>query len=125
MAAPSTTITTCLGKDIPAKLDELTLPSTKVLDDSFGDMVLRIPATADDAAVVDAVESWPDRFAELGLQVSTGPGGTVSGGEIPLGKGGRGGIAPLLEPHNVRPFETVWPVEKRGKPIAFRVCGHH
>ena len=30
--------------------------------------------------------------------------------------------APLLEPHNVRPFETVWPVERRGKPTAFRVC---
>ena len=30
--------------------------------------------------------------------------------------------APLLEPHNVRPFETIWPVEKRGKPTAFRVC---
>ena len=22
----------------------------------------------------------------------------------------------------MRPFETVWPVEKRGKPTAFRVC---
>ena len=30
--------------------------------------------------------------------------------------------APLLGPHNVKPFETVWPVEKRGKPTAFRVC---
>ena len=48
------------------------MPSAKVLDDTSGDMVLRIPATAQDAAVVDAVESWPDRFAELGLQVSTG-----------------------------------------------------
>ena len=32
------------------------------------------------------------------------------------------GTAPLLEPHNVRPFETIWPVERRGKPTAFRVC---
>ena len=61
------------GRDIPAKLEELTLPAAKVLDDTSGDMVLRIPATAEDAAVVDAVESWPDRFAELGLAVSTGP----------------------------------------------------
>lgn len=31
-------------------------------------------------------------------------------------------FAPLLEPHNVRAFETIWPVEKRRKPTAFRVC---
>ena len=36
-------------------------------------MVLRIPATAEEAAIIDAVESWPDRFAELGLRISTGP----------------------------------------------------
>ncbi|MFI5460880.1 MAG: Eco57I restriction-modification methylase domain-containing protein, partial [Isosphaerales bacterium] len=32
VAAPSTTITTCLGRNIPAKLEELTLPAAKVLD---------------------------------------------------------------------------------------------
>ena len=35
VAAPSTTITTCLGRDIPAKLEELTLPTAKVLDDTL------------------------------------------------------------------------------------------
>ena len=122
VAAPSTTITTCLGRDIPAKLEELTLPSAKVLDDTSGDMVLRIPATAEDAAVVDAVESWPDRFAELGLQVSTGRVVLFRAEEFLLAKADGEGIAPLLEPHNVRPFETVWPVDRRGKPTAFRVC---
>jgi adenine-specific DNA-methyltransferase len=121
-AAPSTTITTCLGRDIPAKLEKLTLPSAKVLDDTSGDMVLRIPATAQDAAVVDAVESWPDRFAGLGLQVSTGRVVLFRAEEFLLAKADGDTAAPLLEPHNVRPFETVWPVERRGKPTAFRVC---
>jgi len=29
---------------------------------------------------------------------------------------------PLLLPHNVKRFDTVWPVTKRGKPAAFRLC---
>src|SRR5271157_2110957 len=84
--------------------------------------VLRIPATAEDSAVVDAVESWPDRFAELGLRLSTGPVVLFRAEEFLLAKLDGKDTAPLLEPHNVRPFETVWPVERRGKPTAFRVC---
>jgi len=122
VATPSTTITTSLGRDIPLKPDELTLPSAAILDDTSGDMVLRIPATAEDAAIMEAVESWPDRFAELGLQVSTGPVVLFRAEEFLLAKPGVKDTAPLIGPHNVRPFETVWPLEKRGKPTAFRVC---
>ena len=32
------------------------------------------------------------------------------------------GAVPLLLPHNVKPFETVWPVRKHQKPVGFRVC---
>ena len=85
-------------------------------------MVLRIPATAEDAAVVDVVESWPDRFAELGLQVSTGPVVLFRAEEFLLATADGEKTAPLLEPHNVRPFKTVWPIDRRGKPTAFRVC---
>lgn len=122
VAAPTTTITTCLGRDIPATMETLTLPTAKVLDDTSGDMVLRIPATADDSAIMDIVESWPDRFAELGLQVSTGPVVLFRAEEFLLAKADGHGSAPLLEPHNVKPFKTVWPVDRRGKPTAFRVC---
>jgi len=118
----STMITTSRGRDIPPELNGFTLQTAKILDDTSGDMVLRIPATAEESAILDAVESWPDRFAELGLRISTGPVvlfrveafllSTVDGNET----------APLIGPHNVRAFETVWPVEKRGKPTAFRVC---
>ena len=85
-------------------------------------MVLRIPATAEEAAVIDAVESWPDRFAELGLRISTGPVVLFRAEEFLLAKPDGKDTAPLIGPHNVRPFETVWPLEKRGKPTAFRVC---
>jgi adenine-specific DNA-methyltransferase len=122
MAAHSTTITTCLGRDVPARMEELTVPTAKVLDNSSGDMVLRIPARAEDAAVIDAVESWPDRFAVLGLRISTGPVVLFRAGEFLEQDAVGNAIAPLLEPHNVRPFETVWPVKRRGKPMGFRVC---
>ena len=75
-------------------------------------MVLRIPATAEDSAIVDEVESWPNRFAELGLRVSTGRVVLFRAEEFLLAKADGEGVAPLLEPHNVKPFETVWPVEK-------------
>jgi adenine-specific DNA-methyltransferase len=122
IATPTTTITTSLGRDIPLRPEELTLPAGKILDDTSGDMVVRIPATAEDAAIMEAVESWPDRFAELGLQVSTGPVVLFRAGEFLLSKPDGKETAPLIGPHNVRPFETVWPLEKRGKPMAFRVC---
>jgi len=122
IAGPSTTITTSVGKDIPERLDVLTLPSARVLDDSAGDMVLRIPATAEDSAILETVEAWPDRFAELGLCISTGPVVLFRTREFLLATLDGDECAPLLEPHNVKAFETAWPLEKRGKPTAFRVC---
>ncbi len=94
----------------------------KILDDTSGDMVLRIPATAEESAIMDAVESWPDRFAELGLRISTGPVVLFRAKDFLLPKLDGKETAPLLGPHNVKPFQTVWPVEERGKPMAFRVC---
>ena len=121
IAGHSTTITTSIGKDIPEKLDVLTLPAATVLDDSSGDMVLRIPASAEDTAILEAVEAWPDQFAELGLCISTGPVVLFRTREFLLATPDGEQCVPLLEPHNVKAFETVWPVEKRGKPTAFRV----
>ena len=46
IAADSATITTSRGRDIPARPQGLMLPTAKILDDTSGDMVLRIPATA-------------------------------------------------------------------------------
>jgi len=122
VAADSATITTSRGRDIPARPQGLMLPTAKILDNTSGDMVLRIPATAEESAIIDAVESWPDRFAELGLRISTGPVVLFRAEEFLLPKPDGKDTAPLIGPHNVRPFETIWPLEKRGKPTAFRVC---
>lgn len=122
VAEPSVTITTSLGRDIPTGLERLTLPTAMILDDTSGDMVLRIPASAEEARIMEAVESWPDRFAELGLRISTGPVVLFRAEEFLLPKPDDGAAVPLIEPHNVKPFETIWPVEKRGKPTAFRLC---
>lgn len=122
VAGPSTTITTSVGKDIPERLEALTLPATTVIDDSSGDMVLRIPASAEDTAILQAVEAWPDRFAELGLCISTGPVVLFRTREFLLATLDGEESAPLLEPHNVKAFATAWPVQKKDKPTAFRVC---
>src|SRR5205814_7478821 len=64
----------------------------------------------------------PDRSATLRLAVSTAPVVPFPAQEYLLPKLDGAETAPPLGPHNVRPFETIWPVEKRGKPTAFRVC---
>jgi len=121
-ASPCTTITTSVGKDIPPEPDSILLPAPKVLDDSSGDMVLRIPSSTDELCIIEAVEAWPSRFAEQGLAISTGPVVLFRAEEYLLPKPDGEDSAPLLGPHNVRPFDTVWPIEKRGKPVAFRIC---
>ena len=121
-ASQTTTITTSPGKAMPASLEPLSWPASRVLDDTAGDMVLRIPSSPEELGVLEAVEAWPERFADLGLAISTGPVVLFRAEEYLLPKLDGAETAPLLGPHNVKPFETIWPVEKRGKPTAFRVC---
>ena len=116
-----TSITTSHGKEIPTNPGVLMLPTDSVLDDSCGDMVLRIPHSAQDTGILEAVESWPDRFAQTGLCISTGPVVLFRAREFLLDTLYGDDTVPLLEPHNVKAFQTTWPVEKRGKPTAFRV----
>jgi adenine-specific DNA-methyltransferase len=122
VAAPSAMVTTSLGREISENRKGLTLPVATLLDDSAGDMVLRIPATDDESAIIAAVECWPERFQELGLRISTGPVVMFRAEDYLLPEIDGEDAAPLIGPHNVKPFETVWPLEKRGKPMAFRIC---
>ena len=73
VATPSTTITTSLGRDIPAKLEELTLPKAKFWMIRPVIWFFASRRRRKTRPIIDAVESWPDRFAELGLRISTGP----------------------------------------------------
>ena len=122
ITSPITTITTSLGKDIPMKQQPLSLPASSLLDDTAGDMVLRIPSSAEDLDILEAVEAWTDRFADLGLAISTGPVVLFRAEEYLC----RSWTArkPLLSSDltmsgRLRPSGLS---RTRGKPTAFRVC---
>ena len=120
--APNVTVSTSSGLELPQRSDFRTVASSRILDDSCDDMVVRILATNEDSGIIDLVESWPNRFAELGLRISTGPVVLFRATRFLLEKPNGNGSIPLLTIHNVKRFATVWPVEKKNKPMAFHVC---
>ncbi len=119
--APRVSLTTSFGQDIPRRLARRRLHSAHVLDHTAGDMVLRIPEEPNDSRVMKLVEGWPQRFAELGLRVSTGPVVSFRATEFLRAAMEGDDTIPLLSVHNVRAFETIWPLDKGRKPTAFAV----
>ena len=116
------TVSTSYGRDVIGSLQTRDLPAAEVIDSSTGDCVIRVPASDEDSAILEAVESWPDRFSDLGLRVSTGPVVTFRAREFLLQSLNGTASAPLLSTFNVKPFETLWPALHKKHPIAFRVC---
>ncbi len=116
------TISTSYGRDVLGSNEERTLPAETVIDNTAGDFVIRISGSAEDSAVVELVESWPQRFSDLDLRVSTGPVVTFRAREFLLTEPNGADSAPLLSVFNVKPFETLWPVTHRQHPVAFKVC---
>jgi len=114
------TVSAGLARDLTNLGNGVRLPARDVLDDSSGDMVVRIPASPEDGAVVELVDSWPHRFHELGLRISTGPVVLFRARRFAR-RGLTKRSVPLISVHNVRQFETIWPLEKNGKPDAFEV----
>jgi adenine-specific DNA-methyltransferase len=110
------------GRDIPEQLEVQELPASKIVDDSCGDMVVRIPAKVEDAQILDLAESWANRFGELGLRISTGPVVLFRAKKYLLRDLNGEETTPLLSSHNVRPFQTVWPVYRKKKHSAFQIC---
>jgi adenine-specific DNA-methyltransferase len=111
------------GREIDADDLPLELPHDAVVCDKHLDRVVKVPVSTEDVRIMDIVESLPHSFTECGLRVSTGPvvmfrctdhleyEYTEDNNDIPL-----------LLPHNVKPFTTMWPVQKKSKPIAIRDC---
>lgn len=120
--AVAVTVTTSIGPEPGKRPAPRRVSAAQIIDDANGDCVIRIPERNNDVRVMELVESWPQRFADHDLRVSTGPIVTFRAREFLLHSQEGSGATPLLSLHNVRPFETVWPVEKNGKPIAFKVC---
>lgn len=119
--AATVTISTSVTRDM-SDMAVREHPASSIIDDTAGDMVVRVPAAPIDAEIIEAVESWPAKFADLGLRISTGPVVTFRAREHLLSNADIDDAVPLLSVHNVKPFQTVWPVAKGRKPIAFRVC---
>ena len=115
-------VSTSYGRDVAGSLQTRELPAADVMDRSRGDCIIRVPASDEDSAILEAVESWPDRFADLGLRVSTGPVVTFRAREFLLHGLNGTEAAPLLSTFNVKPFETVWPTPHKKHPNAFKVC---
>jgi len=116
------TITTSFGGDIPKNPASHQVASDRIIDDTSSDVVIRIPENEQDGRIMDLVDAWPERFQHEGLRVSTGPVVMFRAKEFLLSTSTGADAAPLLSVHNVRPFEVLWPVHKKNKPTAFRVC---
>lgn len=114
-------LTTSEGQELTAKRHARSLRADHILDNTSGDMVVRIPEGPVDSEVIAFVEKWSHRFRDIGLRVSTGP--VVAFRARPFLRAEMNGhTVPLLSVHNVHAFETRWPVEKGNKPIAFLVA---
>jgi adenine-specific DNA-methyltransferase len=101
-------------------MEQAEVPSEAIIDNSAGDYVVRIPESARDREIMRLVESFPLRFSQTGLRISTGPVVLFRATEHLLGDASDEAAVPLLHPHNVKPFATLWPLAKNGKNIAFR-----
>jgi adenine-specific DNA-methyltransferase len=115
-------VSTSVGADIQKSAPCQVVPIAKIIDSVSHDYVVRIPTNGRDSETMDLVESLPMRFAETGLRISTGPVVLFRAEEFLIDEPHGRGAVPLLFPHNVKPFETVWPIRQRRKPCAFRNC---
>lgn len=124
LGSPSSTIavTTSFGADLTNGLQRSEVPASDIIDDSSGDCVIRIPEGEDNREIMHLVESFPLRFGETGLRISTGPIVLFRATEYLLPDATDSSAVPLLHAHNVRPFATLWPLTKNGKPKAFKCC---
>jgi adenine-specific DNA-methyltransferase len=122
LGTPSSTIavTTSFGADLTSGLRRSEISSCDIIDNSSGDCVIRIPEDEDDREVMRLAESFPLRFPETGLRISTGPVVLFRATEYLLADATSKIAVPLLHPHNVKRFATHWPLTKNGKPKAFK-----
>ena len=115
-------VSTSIGADIQGQVTHQLVPASKVIDSPRNGCLIRVPTNNRDTEIMNLIESLPVCFAETGLRISTGPVVLFRAKEFLLEKPEGMDTAPLLLPHNVKPFETVWPIQKQRKPTALKVC---
>jgi len=80
-------------------------------------LVIQLPTSPSDRAILEKVRAWPDRLHSFDLQISTGPIVAYRSSEW---IGPRGNY-PLVLLDNIRPMQIDWPLEN-GKPQYVREC---
>jgi adenine-specific DNA-methyltransferase len=120
--SPEVRISASFGRKIPEKVHSLQLSAEEVLDDSRGECLIKVPVSDDDCSVMRAIESLPLRFAQTGLRISTGPVVTFRAREFLVRHPGQRPAVPLLMPHNISPFRTLWPIAYRDHPAYIIDC---
>jgi adenine-specific DNA-methyltransferase len=114
-------VSTSYGRNIH-NAKSMTVPSAVVIDDSCGHANIRIPASLEDQAISDVAETWPLRFTDGGLRISTGPVVMFRATQFLLPQLNGVNSAPLISVFNVKRFRTDWPLFHKKHPAAFKVC---
>lgn len=115
-------ITGSYGKRIPQPLGFQTLSHDEIVDDSCGECLVKIPVAEEDCRIMRLVEAMPGRFEQVGLRISTGPVVTFRATELLLREPNEEPVVPLLMPHNVKPYRTQWPINRRRHPVYILDC---
>lgn len=117
---PTVTISRSTGRNL-SKAREQKLRRDQVVDNSCGDSLICIPEKSEDAAILEVTENWPCRFADTGLQISTGPVVMFRTRQFHVAKLNGAGTCPLFSSHHIRRSGLIWPKEKPKWPNGFLV----
>jgi len=120
--SPKVMVTSSFGGDPAEDGQRSELSVEDVIDNSGGDQIIRIPENDHDREIMRLVESFPLRFSETGLRISTGPVVLFRATQYLLADPNGRSAVPLLHAHNVKPFAVPWPLAKNGKHAAFKCC---
>jgi adenine-specific DNA-methyltransferase len=116
------TITSSFGRDIAESQSPIEIPVDEIVDASSGQYLVKIPVSEDDQRIMQLVEGLPRRFEDTGLRISTGPVVAFRARDLILREENGQSVVPLLMPHNVKAFRTVWPLARKKHPVYIMDC---
>jgi len=90
------------------------VPLTVALDVNTSDKILRLPQCPEDEQVLALVDSWPNRLADLDMNISTGPVVAFRAADHIEERGQSPSThAPLLWMNHVQEMQVTWPLNGR------------
>lgn len=90
-----------------------------IIDNSYDDSIIRLPENKFDLNLIKFIDSFDKRFSDYDYNISTGPVVPFRAKAFLLNKYIENRSVPLIAPHNIKFFKTVWPLEKKNKPLSF------